>query len=238
MSQFQLQLEGLPGYDIVMDKFNEYSESHFNNADPFEDAEGNKRKLTTNYNTEHEKRAWKRVQSLAWTHDKCFLGSCGVGLDCGIGLVVLAVFFLPGLGPLAMYVVHARLINKAQENVQLPGTLVAKMQTNILLDFLLSLPPVIGAYFTWLHGCLTRNAGMFYVYLEYLASERQKGNLPQYEGTRRVIESRNVVPATAQTGQTAGVQNFGQTPKGQKRSQKSKGQPGDIEVGVQQSGFR
>lgn len=223
MSQLQSQLEGLPGYDIVMDKFNEYSEEQFNNTNPFEDSEGNKRKLTTGYNTENEKRAWRRVQSLAWTHDKCFLGSCGVGLDCGLGLVVLAVFFLPGLGPIAMYVVHARLINKAQENVQLPATLVAKMQANILLDFLLSLPPVIGAYFTWLHGCLTRNAGMFYVYLEYLASERQKGNLPQYEGTRRELQNASVG--------TPREQNYG-------RKNKSKSQPGEIEVGMQQSGFR
>ncbi|SGZ53187.1 CIC11C00000003630 [Sungouiella intermedia] len=239
MAQFQQQLEGVPGYDMGMDLFNEYAEKHFNNTDPFEDSEGNKRKLTTGYNSEHEKRAWKRVQSLAWEHDKCFLGSCGVGLDCGIGLVPIMVFLFPGVGPLAMYVVHSRLIHKAEENVHLPSTLVAKMQSNILLDLLLSLPPVIGAYLSWMHGCLTRNAGMFYVYLEYLAKERQSGRLPQYEGTR--LEMHNMYAGTAREQNYARNQpnNSIQSSKQKKSKKLSKYQPMEsIEVGVQQSGIR
>lgn len=227
MSQFQEQLESLPGYDFVMEKYDEYMGKHLNNTDPFEDEEGNQRKLSPNFHTDNEVRAWKRVQKLAWCHDKCFLGLCGVGLDCGLGLVPLAVFCLPGLGPIAMYVVHARLINIAQENVHLPQALVAKMQANILLDFLISLPPVIGAFLSWMNGCLTRNAGMVYVYLEYLASQRQKGNQPVYSGTRAQQASELLYRGTERE------QNYNNQPK------KSKKAPNEtFLVGAQQSGIR
>lgn len=228
MSQFQEQLESLPGYDFVMDKFNDYAGEHFNNTNPFEDELGNKRKLSPNFHTQAEKRAWQRVQKLAWNHDKCFLGLCGVGLDCGIGLVPLAVFFLPGLGPIAMYVVHARLINTAQEDVHLPASLVAKMQGNILLDFLISLPPVIGAYLSWLNGCLTRNAGLIYVYLEYLSSQRQKGNLPVYEGTRTQGTQQ---PLYSGTQREHNYQDRFGGKSTKKKSEES------IQVGAQQSGI-
>lgn len=226
MSQFQEQLENLPGYDIVMDKYNDMAGEKFNTTDPFEDEDGNKRKLSPQFHTQSELRAWKRVQKLAWSHDRCFLGLCGVGLDCGIGLVPLAVFLLPGLGPIAMYVVHARLINIAQDDVHLPASLVAKMQANILVDFLISLPPVIGAYLSWMNGCLTRNAGMFYVYLEKMASQRQTGNVPQYEGTRGQPLQQPLYAGTKRE------QNY------QKSSRKKNGQQESILVGAQHSGFR
>lgn len=223
MSQFQEQLENVPGYGFVMDKYNDFAGEKFNTTNPFEDEDGNKRKLSPQSHTHSENRAWRRVQKLAWSHDKCFLGLCGVGLDCGIGLVPLAVFLLPGLGPIAMYVVHARLINIAQDDVRLPTSLVAKMQTNILVDFLISLPPVIGAYLLWLNGCLTRNAGMFYVYLEKMAKEREEGGVPQYEGTRS---------APLQQPLYAGTRREINYEKGQKDRKEN------IQVGAQQSGIR
>ena len=41
MSQIQDQLENIPGYDVVMDYFNEYGEEHWNaKVNPFEDENG------------------------------------------------------------------------------------------------------------------------------------------------------------------------------------------------------
>lgn len=229
MAQIQDQLESIPGYDFAMDKYNEYAEKHFNNTNPFEDKDGNKRKLSSATYTEAERRAWSRVQKLAWNHDKCFLGLCGVGLDCGVGLVPLAVLLLPVIGPIAMYVVHARLITVAQEDFHIPGSLEAKMQGNILLDLLISLPPVIGGFLSWLNGCLTRNAGMLYCYLEFLGTQRQQGRAPTYEGTR---------------GQQTSQPLYANTPREQnyqgrlKQLSKKKKREESIEVGAQQSGIR
>lgn len=193
MSQIQEQLEGLPGYDLVMDKYNEWAGDKFNNTNPFEDKHGNRRVLNSPLNTEKERHVWKHVQKLAWIHDKCFLGSCGVGLDAGIGLVPVAVFFLPALGPILTYVIHARLISLAQNELYLPAKLVAKLQANIFLDFLISLPPVIGAFLAWLNGCLTRNAGILYVYMTTLAEKRANGQAAMYVGPVRG-QNRGVQP--------------------------------------------
>lgn len=184
MSQFQEQLEGLPGYDFAMDQFNEYAGEYFNNTNPYEDANGNRRTLPREQHSDQERRVWKKVQLAAWTHDRCFLGLCGVGMDCGVGLAPVATLFFPFLGPLAMYVVHARLVSMAQNELYLPLTLVAKMQANILFDFLISLPPIIGAFLLWLNGCLTRNAGMLYAYLTYVAEKRARGQAATYIGLR------------------------------------------------------
>lgn len=55
MSQLQDQLEGLPGYGLIMDTFNDYAEQHFNKLDPFEDEDGNKRKLSPKASKEDQK---------------------------------------------------------------------------------------------------------------------------------------------------------------------------------------
>lgn len=175
------QLENVPGYDIVMDMYNDYGEEHFNHINPYEDKEGNRRKLN---GTPQQQKAWRRVQKQAWVHDKCFLGLCGVGMDCGLGLVPLAVFFLPALGPIVTYAVHARLIHIAQEELFIPEKLVLKLQANILFDFLISLPPVIGAFFSWLYGSLTRNAGLIYIYMEKLLEKQRNGSVPVYIGPK------------------------------------------------------
>ncbi|KAJ8138863.1 hypothetical protein OY671_007924, partial [Metschnikowia pulcherrima] len=45
MSQLEEQLENIPGYDLAMDKYNDIMGEKFNNTDPFEDEDGNRRIL-------------------------------------------------------------------------------------------------------------------------------------------------------------------------------------------------
>lgn len=225
MDQLQLQLQSIPGYGMAVDALNDYAGDHFNNTDPFEDDDGHRRRLDRTIATEDERRLWKRIQRQAWTHDRCFLGLCGIGLDCGIGLVPVAVFFVPVLGPLMMYVVHARLIHMAQSGMVLPLDLVAKMQLNIVFDLLISLPPVVGGFFTWLNGCLTRNAGMLFNYMEKRAHERETG--PRYIGTRQNPLYPND-PGRSKTDRSKTDKNY-----------KSRSlYPNEIHVGAQQSGVR
>lgn len=183
MAQIQEQLENIPGYDIAMDKFNEVAGEKFNTMDPFEDENGKRRKLNPEVYLKKEQQAWRKIQRQAWIDDKCFLGLCGVGMDCGIGLAPVACFFIPALGPLMMYVIHARLISIAEKQFFINHQLEAKLHSNIIFDLLISLPPVIGGFLTWLNGCLTRNAGMIYKHLERLAAEKQNNERPQYVGT-------------------------------------------------------
>lgn len=181
MAEIQAQLENVPGYLYAVDKANDFLGDKFS-TNPFEDEHGNKRRLLGPYYTDLERSTFKRIQSQAWTHDKCFLGLCGVGMDCGLGLVPLGVFFFPIAAPLATYVVHARLIGTAEHLLRLPAPLVAKLHANILFDLLLSLPPIIGALFAWLNGCLTRNAGLIYCHLAHVAADREAGPNPEYVG--------------------------------------------------------
>lgn len=184
MSQFQDQLENIPGYDIVMDKFNEYAEDHWNNTDPYTDEKtGKKLKLPPDLTTKQEQKAWAKIQSMAWQHDKCLFGSCGVGMDCGLGLVPFAVFFFPVIGPLVVYMIHMRLISLANERFHLPGKLMAQMQGNIGFDLLITFPPVIGSFFGWMHKCSTRNAGMIYCCVVKMAKERQAQGAVKYSGS-------------------------------------------------------
>ncbi|EMG51144.1 CWC24 Pre-mRNA-splicing factor CWC24 [Candida maltosa Xu316] len=169
---FQEQLESIPGYGYAMDLFNDYAEEHWNNTNPYEDKNGKKVRLPKELASKKEQKAWKKIQKQAWLDDKCFLGSCGVGMDCGLGLGPLVVLLFPVLGPILMYAVHARLINIAKENFALPDKLIAKLQANILFDLVITFPPVIGSFFGWLHGCSTRNAGMIYVHINKKMKER------------------------------------------------------------------
>ncbi|GEQ68663.1 hypothetical protein JCM33374_g2331 [Metschnikowia sp. JCM 33374] len=250
MSQLQQQLESIPGFDLGLDVFNEIVGEHFNTKNPFEDKHGNKRVLDSHKNTEKERRVWKRVQKRAWVHDKCFVGPCGIGLDCsccfcvdlGIGLVPLAVFFLPGIGPLVTYVIHARLIAIAQNELYLPAKLVAKLQSNILLDLLISLPPLVGAFLAWLNACSTRNAALIYTYLAKLGEKRTRGQAATYMGPlqRRGPSEPGVWPP--QMVYSPG-ENPAPPPKSGRRNERGKGfgkkQPeSKVVVGGQQSGFR
>ncbi|CAG84586.2 DEHA2A07018p [Debaryomyces hansenii CBS767] len=241
MSNVQDQLEGLPGYDIVMDYWNDYAEEHIKvGKNPYEDENGNKLRLPKN-TTKEEQKIWKRVQSTAWVHDKCFLGSCGVGMDCGLGSVPLVVALFPVLGPLVMYGLHARLIHIVTNEYKLPNKLVLQMESQIAFDLLISLPPILGGFLAWLNGCSTRNAGMIYNYFAYVSSEREKNKQPTYVGTGDISEYlRSPEPAYTNT---ARQNNYQSSNNGGKSISAFKKKPpanntNTIKVGnQQQSGF-
>lgn len=241
MSNIQDQLEGLPGYDIVMDYWNEYAEEHIKvGKNPYEDENGKKLRLPKS-TTKEEQKVWKRVQSTAWVHDKCFLGSCGIGMDCGLGSVPLVVALFPVLGPLVMYGMHARLIHIVTNEYKLPNKLVLQMESQIAFDLLISLPPVIGGLFAWLNGCLTRNAGMIYNYFAYVALEREKNKQPTYVGTGDISEHlQSPQPAYTNTARLNNYQSSNGTSKSKAAFKKksSANNTNTIKVGnQQQSGF-
>ncbi|ODV79669.1 uncharacterized protein CANTADRAFT_50174 [Suhomyces tanzawaensis NRRL Y-17324] len=227
MSQAQEQLEAIPGYDIAMDYFNDYAGEHFNGRDPYEDKEGNKVRLPSTA-TKEEQKAWKKIQRRAWMHDKCFLGSCGVGLDCGLGLAPIVVL-VPVMGPLLMYAVHTRLLSIAQERMMFPNKVVAKIHSLILLDLVLTLPPLIGSFFGWMNGCSTKTAATIFEYMIYVAKRRAENKEPTYLGTGPIRDeplgtNPPIIPSQRQH----------QYSKPGKKARKGHNQ---IEVGQQQSGF-
>lgn len=229
MSQIQEQLEGIPGYDIVMDKYNEYAEEHFNIKNPFEDEDGNRLRLPKDFCTKKEHQLWRKVQKAAWQHDKCFLGLCGVGMDCGLGLVPLVVFLIPGLGPLIMYGIHARLIHIVTNEMPVPNKLVAKLESQILFDLLISLPPLIGGFLSWLNGCSTRNASMYYSFFTQLAKQRKENKTAMYIGTTNNPQESDI--------QSPAINNTYVNTQPQKKKLGRQNQQQDIVIGQQQSGW-
>lgn len=171
--EIQEQLEGLPGYDIIQGLWDEYAGKKFQTKDPFEDENGNKRRLPS-VCTKQEQKIFKSIQSKAWQHDRCFLGGCGVGLDCGIGLVPIVVLLLPFIGPIIMYVVHQRLIRVASQKFAIPAKLDAKLNANIAFDMLITFPPLLGCFFGWMNRCSTRNAALLYDYMVFVGEQRSK----------------------------------------------------------------
>ncbi|KAH3663343.1 hypothetical protein OGAPHI_005333 [Ogataea philodendri] len=170
----QNQLESIPFYDDFMDKWNEFAGDKVKTKDPYVETmpDGSTRKLKLPENaSKEEKKAWKRIQRRAWIDDKCFLGCYPV--DCGIGLGPIVVC-LPGIGPILMFAVHARLIHMASHVFDIDPTTYSKMQANILFDFLISLPPLIGSFFAWMNGCSTRNAALVHTRARKLLIAREQ----------------------------------------------------------------
>ncbi|ABN64234.2 hypothetical protein PICST_34790 [Scheffersomyces stipitis CBS 6054] len=196
-----------------MDYYNEYAEEHWNSLDPYEDKEGNRRRLPNDISTKEEQKIWRNIQRKAWVHDKCFLGSCGVGMDCGLGLAPLVVLLFPVLGPLVMYAVHSNLIAEAERKVHLPSKLQAKLHGNIVLSLIITFPPVIGSFFGWLHGCSTRNAGLLYQYLEFLAQERAQNKTATYVGPPPSTHPSEQRSYTSPVYQTRKAPTFSRQPK-------------------------
>lgn len=177
--EIQEQLEGLPGYDIIQGLWDEYAGEKLQTKDPFEDENGNRRRLPA-ICTRQEQKLFRSIQTKAWQHDRCFLGSCGVGLDCGLGLVPLVVLILPVIGPLMMYIVHQRLVRIASEKFSIPTKLDAQLNANIAFDMLITFPPLIGCFLGWMNACSTRNASLLYDYMIFVAEQRLKN--PSYIG--------------------------------------------------------
>lgn len=187
MSGFiQSTLQGI-GQDFLQDKANEYAESHFQpTKDPFyqtikisndpneKDPEMKevRLKLPKDLNfTKKERKAWKSIQNKAWLHDRSLCGCCCWFDTIGWGPLLSLI---PVIGPFIMYWVHNKLIELADKEFQLPIELKAKMHGNIVVDLCISLIPILGTLFSWLHTCSTRNAAMVYNYIVQRAIERQQ----------------------------------------------------------------
>lgn len=70
------------------------------------------------------------------------------------------------IGPLAMYVVHGRLLSIGEE-LRIPQKMHVKISAQIFFDFIITLIPLLGIFFSYLNQCSTRNASMIYTFLCY-----------------------------------------------------------------------
>ncbi|ODQ65131.1 hypothetical protein NADFUDRAFT_83201 [Nadsonia fulvescens var. elongata DSM 6958] len=182
-------------YNTGVDIWNEYAGEKFNTKDPFEEKLENgetRRRRAPEGSPPEVVKAWKRIQMMAWTHDRCCMGCYPV--DLGFGLAPLVSIF-PIIGPMFMYCIHAKLITRAEREFPVPQVLSAKLYSNILVDFLISITPVIGPLLAWLNACSTRNAAMIHTYLKKRAKEQQAqlGDFELVETMRpvNVLESCN-----------------------------------------------
>ncbi|CAI4046822.1 uncharacterized protein SKDI_12G3570 [Saccharomyces kudriavzevii IFO 1802] len=178
MSGFiQSTLLGL-GEGYLQDHYEEFAGEHFQpTSDPFyetnKDGKRHRRRLPY-YCTKDETKAWKKVQNKAWLHDKSVCGCC-----CwtnSIGWAPLLAL-LPVIGPLLMYWVHDKLIELADDRYKLPTEIKVKMHGNIVIDLLISLVPILGSVFAWLHACSTRNAAIVYNFVGKRALERKQAEM-------------------------------------------------------------
>lgn len=168
--------------DTATDKWNEFAEKKFQTKDPYtyETPEGKSKKLKLPENaTKEEQKMWKWVQRRAWVDDKCFMGCYPV--DCGIGLGPILVI-LPAIGPFLMYAVHARMVHKAASFYKLDAKTFSKLQANILFDLIISFPPVIGSFFTWMTGCSTRNAAIIHTEVTKRLMNRKNSKMADSSG--------------------------------------------------------
>lgn len=191
--QFSDQVENVPGYGLVMDKWNDMAEEHLQTKDPFfvkdENGEETRRKAPPGL-TKDERRIWKHVIDKAWRHDRSFCGCYWA--DIGLGTAPLAAL-VPIIGPIFMYAVHSRLVTVA-EQARIPAKLQAKMSANITFDFLVSLVPVIGAVFEFMNQCSTRNAALLDTWMTKKGerSMRELGPFERVEEERRDFNARGV----------------------------------------------
>ncbi|GME76064.1 unnamed protein product [Ambrosiozyma monospora] len=192
LQTIQDQLESIPFFQEVMDEWSDYAGEHFNTKNPYEQTlpDGSTKKLKLPANaTKKEKKAWKKIQRKAWHHDRCFMGCYPI--DCGLGLAPILVI-LPGIGPILMYAIHARLIQYAVQNFNIDNKSYAKMQANIFFDLLITLPPLLGTFLGWINACSTRNAAIIHTVVtkqlvkrakyELMLAEQQKNSASSVPG--------------------------------------------------------
>ncbi|KAK9467181.1 hypothetical protein V1512DRAFT_262137 [Lipomyces arxii] len=168
----QSTLEGLPGYGYVMDQWNEYAGEKFQTKDPYfeELPDGTKRRRRAPEGTTPSDAAvYKKIVDSAWKHDRCMYGCYWA--DWGLGQAPL-ISIIPVFGPYIMYTMHLRL-NTMAEELHIPAKLHVKMTANVTFDFLLTLVPILGALFSYINACSTRNAAMVHTYLMKRAKENQ-----------------------------------------------------------------
>ncbi|ODV86150.1 hypothetical protein CANARDRAFT_196941 [[Candida] arabinofermentans NRRL YB-2248] len=166
-------LQQLPFYDTILEKWNEYAGDRFKTKDPYtyiDPATNKKHKLKLPDNaTKVEKKIWKQLQRKAWINDKCFMGCYPI--DCGIGLSPI-LLLLPVIGPIMMWGIQTRLITIASQNYNIDSKTYMKLQSNIMIELIISIPPLIGSFLSWLNGCSTRNIAIIHTKVVKLMLER------------------------------------------------------------------
>ncbi|KAH3681660.1 hypothetical protein WICPIJ_007386 [Wickerhamomyces pijperi] len=185
INQYASQLESVPGYDEAIDWINDKLGAKYQTKDPYfvVDSKGKKhrRKLPESSPKELQK-AWKKVQKKGWKNDYNFLGWFPVNL--GFGLCPL-LLLCPVIGQFIMYSMSLRLISVITKQIKVPDSVLAKMYANVTFDLLISLPPILGSLFTWMHACSTRNLVLihnFIVQSELEALNVQNEQRDIYEG--------------------------------------------------------
>lgn len=210
--------------DKATDKVNEYAEKHVKTKDPYRDPSsggGKSKKLKLRDSaTKEEQKMWKWIQKRAWVDDKCFMGCYPV--DCGIGLGPLVVA-IPGIGPLLMYAVHARLVTRAALYFKLDTKTVAKLNANILFDLFLTFPPVIGSFFAWMNGCSTRNAAIIYTEITKMLIQREQGNRVPESHELHEIETQTTYASNPFNSRTNGASKNNQSNRPATSNSKSNG---------------
>ncbi|SCU87294.1 LAMI_0D05490g1_1 [Lachancea mirantina] len=170
-----------------------------------------KRRKLPEYCTQKEKKLWKKLQNRAWKHDRCMCGC--IWVNWGLGLApVLSI--LPTIGPIIMYWIHSKLISMADKELNLPPELLVKLHGNIVIDLLISLPPIIGTLFAWMNACSTRNCAMIY---NYMVKRASKQSAAQTQTQSQTVNShlaqttqnapRNAVPQQYANGRTGNAVN-------------------------------
>ncbi|CUS22888.1 LAQU0S07e02410g1_1 [Lachancea quebecensis] len=166
--------------DYATDKWNDYAEAKFQpTKDPFYEKTANgksKRRKLPDFCSQREKKLWKKLQNRAWKDDRCLCGCLWV--NWGLGLApVLSI--IPTIGPIIMYMVHSKLISMADKELSLPADVLAKLHGNIVLDLLISLPPLLGTLLAWLNACSTRNCALIYNYMAKNAIKKHNAMVQQ-----------------------------------------------------------
>ncbi|KAK9363024.1 hypothetical protein V1504DRAFT_438252 [Lipomyces starkeyi] len=172
MAAMSAPIQNLPGYDIVMDAWNEFAGEKLQTKDPFFEKlpDGTTRRRKAPEGTSaSDAIVFKKILSSAWKHDRCMCGCFWA--DWGLGQAPL-ISLIPVLGPWIMYSLHLRL-NSMAEELHIPSTLHVKMAANVTFDFLITLVPVLGAVFSYLNACSSRNAALVHTYLMKRALENQ-----------------------------------------------------------------
>lgn len=207
-------VEGL-GEDYLVDKANEYAEEHFQPVkDPFYEkiklpngeTKEIRRKLPKDLFGKKESKAWKSIQNRAWMHDRSMCGCC-----CWTDTIGWAplLALLPLIGPGIMYLIHNKLITQADKSFRLPLELKAKMHGNIMVDLCISLVPILGTLFSWLHACSTRNAAMVYNYIVQRALEQNQTTPQEMDNSRPPMTQPIQTRQQKQLHQTRKTNNYG-----------------------------
>ncbi|QLL32217.1 hypothetical protein HG536_0C03860 [Torulaspora globosa] len=174
MSGFVTGLLTSWGEGYLQDRATEFAEENFQpTKDPFYEKLPNGKQVRRRLPdccSKQESKAWKSLQNKAWSHDRSICGCC-CWTQCVGWAPIMAI--IPVIGPALMYWVHGKLINYADRHFHLPPDLLVKLHGNIGIDLAISLIPILGILFSWLHASSTRNCAMIYNFVSKRAYERE-----------------------------------------------------------------